>query len=122
MIIVIVFYLQSGPVTSWWSYHTLDAAAGDAQIIAERTSCDYTDLAFLDCLRQIDADLLTNLTLDLVPKPLVDGITLQDEPFSLMRSGRFHKVDVLLGKFEHRFAPSFHQLWTSILLTYIVRR
>ncbi len=90
-------------------------AGAEAQKLANVTSCP-DDAFLLDCLRDIDAfDLVEYAAeVDFLDGPIVDYVSLTDDPLQLMSSGQMQKADILLGKastFGHIMICLVHVVW-----------
>ena len=84
---------ESGSPDSHWSFMTLDQARERSRAFFEAVNCPDDDTV-LDCLRQLDSDVIYNndwvdanfLVFPWVPT--VDGDFLADTPHTLLKQGR----------------------------------
>ncbi len=77
----------------------MKVSALQAEQVSQLTGCA-NDLVILECLRDIDAFELLNLTIPVVPGPasaLIDGISVPDDPYTLMATGQVLVKDTMLG-------------------------
>ncbi len=98
--------LESGVVTSPWSYITAETGIRAARTLLTTTKCMDPDYSVaMECLRNIDVETIMLHLWDYIPldrfttpySPLIDGIVLTKNPMEMLNEGAFPKVDVLIG-------------------------
>ncbi|XP_076058871.1 juvenile hormone esterase-like [Oratosquilla oratoria] len=97
--------MQSGSALHKWAI--ADTHATTARQIGQTVNCslDEGSRAYLTCMQNISASLLVStvtdsykvvyVPFDMVPR--VDGVYLRDHPASLVASGQYHQVPVIVG-------------------------
>ncbi|XP_077985958.1 cholinesterase-like [Glandiceps talaboti] len=94
--------MQSSPY-SIWGFINRDQSKIRSTVLGETVGCKYTDPNFVDCLRNVPADIISRNELVTVNfcefpwVPVVDGHFLLDEPSILIQDGYIKKTDVLMG-------------------------
>ncbi|XP_070571596.1 acetylcholinesterase-like isoform X2 [Ptychodera flava] len=95
--------LQSGAPDNTWGFMDRKESKRRSAVLGETLGCSYSDPDFVDCLRKVPANTLSEsewitVNFNEFPwVPTVDGFFLPDEPKRLISERRLNPADLLLG-------------------------
>ena len=93
-----IFFLKSATSNALWSLLTPEQIELSTEQFASHTGCPNHD-TLLQCLREVPAENLAIADgITVVVGPVVDGITLLDDPLTLIASGQVQTKDSIVGK------------------------
>ena len=98
---------KSGTSNAYWAVLPPDDIETSTDAIANQTGCA-NDVTLLPCLRDAPAEALLVDGITILTGPVVDEVTLIDEPLNLIASGQLLRKDTLLGKFVFKFLVDKH--------------